>query len=84
MKPEQILPKKTIEQHPAKITAKEFFEMIKGNPSVFEHWETPLEITEFIDCEYSPITHLSKHLTFSGKDNHGDSAMFCDYSSRQA
>jgi hypothetical protein len=46
------------------ITAKEFYEMIEKDPSVFEHWDTPLEITEPISCNKSPITHLSRHLTF--------------------
>jgi hypothetical protein len=48
------------------ITAKEFYAMIEKDPAVFEHWETPLEITEPIHCYKSPITHLSPHLTFSG------------------
>jgi hypothetical protein len=59
-----------------KITAKEFYAMISKNPSVFEHWDSPLEITEFIQCSLSPITHLSKHLTFSGKSGNGDAAHF--------
>jgi hypothetical protein len=32
-----------VKEHPAKITAKEFLEMIAENPAVFEHWNTPLE-----------------------------------------
>jgi hypothetical protein len=52
-----------------KITGYQFQKMIEENPSVFEHWDTPLEITESVDCSYSPITHLSKYLIFSGKDN---------------
>jgi hypothetical protein len=60
-----------------KITSKEFLEMIRENPSVFEHWNTPLEITDYVDCQNSPITHLSKHLTFSGIENiNGESATF--------
>jgi hypothetical protein len=59
-----------------KITAKEFLAMIERNPSGFEHWNTPLEITEYIDCRESPITHLSPHLTFSGKNGNGDAADF--------
>ncbi len=50
--------------------------MLTENPSVFKHWETPLEIIEYVDCEASPITHLSPLLTFSGRDNVGDSACF--------
>jgi hypothetical protein len=68
--------KKAVETHPAKITAKEFLEMVAENPSVFEHWETPLEITEYVNCNNLPITHLSPHLTFSGKDKFGNSASF--------
>jgi hypothetical protein len=67
---------KAIETHPAKITAKEFYGMISENPSVFEHWETPLEITEHVDCRDSPITHLSPHLTFSGRSENGHAANF--------
>jgi hypothetical protein len=59
-----------------KITAEEFLNMVAKNPSVFEHWDTPLEITEYVDCEYSPITHLSKHLTFSGRSESGEAAKF--------
>jgi hypothetical protein len=51
-----------------KITAKEFLAMIKKNPSVFEYWDTPLEITQYVNCEDSLITHLSPHLIFSGKN----------------
>jgi hypothetical protein len=59
-----------------KITAEEFYAMIERNPSVFEHWDTPLEITEFALCSEFPITHLSKHLIFSGTDEIGHSADF--------
>jgi hypothetical protein len=61
-----------------KITATDFLAMILENPSVFEHWETPLEITDFIDCSGYEITHLSPHLTFSGKTSLGFSANFSD------
>jgi hypothetical protein len=67
-----------VEKYPAKITADEFKKMISENPSVFEHWNTPLEITEYVNCENSEITHLSKHLTFSGKNDIGYSANFWD------
>jgi hypothetical protein len=67
---------KAVENYPAKITAAQFKKMILENPSVFEHWETPLEITEFVDCTDSPITHLSPLLTFAGRDNKGNSASF--------
>ncbi len=50
--------------------------IIAENPSVFEHWETPLEITGYVNCQNSPITHLSPHLTFSGKNEDGDTASF--------
>jgi hypothetical protein len=70
--------KKAVETHPAKITAAKFLAMIDENPSVFEHWETPLEITEYVDCRDSNITHLSPHLTFSGKDNDEWSATFSE------
>jgi hypothetical protein len=78
MKKEQILAeaKKAIAENPAKITAAEFLAMIAENPSVFEHWNTPLEITEYVECKNSPITHLSPHLTFSGKDFEETSASF--------
>jgi hypothetical protein len=59
-----------------KITAEEFYAMITENPSVFKHWNTPLEITEFVKCDRSPITHLSKHLSFSGKNEDGRVAEF--------
>jgi hypothetical protein len=61
-----------------RITAKEFLAMISENPSVFEHWNTPLEITEHVDCKKSKITHLSKHLTFSAQDRNGDAADFSE------
>jgi hypothetical protein len=51
-----------------KISANEFYDMIEKNPRVFEHWNTPLEITESVSCIGSEITHLSPHLTFSGND----------------
>jgi hypothetical protein len=70
--------KKAAESHPAKITAKEFLAMVKENPSIFEHWETPLEITEYVDCSSSIITHLSPHLTFSGKNENENTASFYD------
>jgi hypothetical protein len=59
-----------------KITADEFHNMIRKNPSVFEHWNTPLEITEFVICNNSDITHLSPLLTFSGRDQGGEVAAF--------
>jgi hypothetical protein len=59
------------------ITASEFYGMIEKNPNVFEHWNTPLEIIESINCKKSPITHLSPLLTFSGNDD-GTSALFTD------
>jgi hypothetical protein len=52
--------------------------MIKENPAVFEHWDTPLEITGNVDCRNSPITHLSSHLTFSEPNKEGYSANFWD------
>jgi hypothetical protein len=58
------------------ITATEFQNLLSRNPSVFEHWDTPLNITEYINCTNSPITHLSKHLIFSGTDENGNSAHF--------
>jgi hypothetical protein len=61
---------------PTKITAKEFLAMIREKPSVFKHWDIPLEITEYVDCKFSEITHLSPHLTFSGRDATGHSASF--------
>jgi hypothetical protein len=59
-----------------KISAKEFLRMITENPSGFEHWDTPLEITEYVQCWKSAITHLSKYLTFSGKDSENNCADF--------
>jgi hypothetical protein len=59
-----------------RITAKEFYAMTDENPSVFEHWNTPLEITEYTFCTESPITHLSKHLIFSGRNESGEAAEF--------
>jgi hypothetical protein len=51
------------------ITAKEFLAMIAENPSIFEYWNSPLEIISYVDCKDSKITHLSKYLTFSGKND---------------
>jgi hypothetical protein len=65
-----------IKEYPPKITAKEFLEMIAENPSIFEQWNTPLEITEYVDCSDSNITYLSPHLTFSGRNEDGDTADF--------
>jgi hypothetical protein len=59
-----------------RITAEEFHKLIDGNPSVFEYWNTPLEITEYVTCQNSPITHLSPHLIFSGIDRSGWAANF--------
>jgi hypothetical protein len=58
-----------------KITADTFHTMVEENPSVFEHWDTPLEISGFVNCEGSPITHLSPHLIFSGTPD-GEAANF--------
>jgi hypothetical protein len=69
---------KAVEEHPAKITAAEFHKMINENPAVFKHWETPLEITEYVNCKFSAITHLSPHLTFSGRNSNGASADFSE------
>jgi hypothetical protein len=70
--------KKAIETTPAKITAAEFYTLLDENPSIFKAWKTPLEITEPVYLQYSPITHLSPHLTFSGKDEKDRSATFKD------
>ncbi len=50
--------------------------MVKKNPSVFKDWKTPLEIKGYVECEESPITHLSKHLIFSGRNKAGNTADF--------
>jgi hypothetical protein len=50
--------------------------MIAETPSVFEHWDTPREITEYVCCDFSEITHLSPYLIFSGKDSDGKVADF--------
>jgi hypothetical protein len=50
--------------------------MIEENPSVFRDWEEPAEITEHVNCTESVITHLSKHLIFSGKNPSGNAAVF--------
>jgi hypothetical protein len=70
------IPSKAAETHPRKITAEEFYAMIDKHPAVFEHWDTPLEITGYVDCENSEITHLSKYLTFSGRNEWGKCACF--------
>jgi hypothetical protein len=57
------------------ITAGEFIEMFAKNASVFEHWDTPLEIIGYVYCDNSRITHLSKHLTFLGNEK-GEAASF--------
>jgi hypothetical protein len=59
-----------------KITANEFHKMILENPSVFEDWDSPLEITGYVFCKGTKITHLSKHLTFSGRNRGGECANF--------
>jgi hypothetical protein len=58
------------------ITAKEFLAMIENNPSVFENWNTPLEIAEYVSCKESYITHLSPHLHFTGKNQADTTAIF--------
>jgi hypothetical protein len=67
---------KAVETYPAKITSVEFHKLLEENPSVFEHWDTPLEITEYIFCRNKAITHLSPHLTFSGTNESGHAAAF--------
>jgi hypothetical protein len=59
-----------------KISAKEFLSMVSENPAIFEHWDTPLEITSHVECYNSSIPHLSKYLIFSGKNKEGESADF--------
>jgi hypothetical protein len=59
-----------------KITATEFLNMLGKNLSVFQHWDTPLEITDYVDCSDSQIKYLSKHLIFSGRNTAGDAADF--------
>jgi hypothetical protein len=76
MNPFQTLLRKLTKKIPSKITAKEFLAMIAENPSIFEHWETPLEITGYVNCGESNITHLSKQLTFSGRNSIGETASF--------
>jgi hypothetical protein len=66
-----------------KISASEFYAMIEKNPSIFEHWNTPLEIIEYVDCRSSKITHLSPHLTFTGKNENELSAFFSNCKSLQ-
>jgi hypothetical protein len=78
MKPAHLLSEapKAVKSHPKIITAQEFLEMIAENPSVFEHWNTPLEITGVVNCIRSNITHLSPSLTFSGFNKDGNTAYF--------
>jgi hypothetical protein len=59
-----------------KITAEQFLELVQHRPSAFEHWNTPLEITGVVNCIESRITHLSPFLTFSGRNNVGETAKF--------
>jgi hypothetical protein len=59
-----------------KIKEQEFLDMINGDPAFFEHWNTPLEIIEFVNCQNTEITHLSPYLTFSGKSKVGETADF--------
>jgi hypothetical protein len=61
---------------PSQITAKEFYAMTLRNPSIFKDWNTPLEITEYVNCKGSKITHLSRHLTFTESNEEGWSANF--------
>jgi hypothetical protein len=64
-------------EKPTKINRDTFYDMITENPSVFKDWNTPLEITEFVDCcRDLKLTHLSPYLTFSGKNEDGVSADF--------
>jgi hypothetical protein len=49
-----------------KLNAKEFLALITENPSVFKEWTEPTEITEYVDCSKSNITHLSPLLKFNG------------------
>jgi hypothetical protein len=37
------------------ITAKEFYAMIVENPSVFEHWNTPHKVAQFLKTTFPEI-----------------------------
>jgi hypothetical protein len=58
------------------LTANEFNLLVHDNPSVFKTLQHPIEVTQYIYAYNSPITHLSKHLTFSGENPHRRSASF--------
>jgi hypothetical protein len=55
-----------------KISADEFYRMVLGNLSIFKTLETPLEVTEYLNCKITEITHLSQYLTFSGRNKDGE------------
>jgi hypothetical protein len=68
--------KTAIAETPKRICEEEFLAMVMDNPSIFKDWEIPLEITEFVDCSNSKITHLSPLLRFTGRNNAGNVADF--------
>ena len=59
-----------------KITGEEFTNLIEKDPSWCLTIKKPLEITTYVNLEYSKITHLSELLNFTGKNTYGDSADF--------
>lgn len=55
-----------------KITAKQFKKYVKVDPTWASHLTEDLEITGYCDLYNSKITHLSKHLFFTGGDMESD------------
>lgn len=58
------------------LTAKEFKEIIKNDPSWAKSLQEPVEIRTYINLDNSNITHLSPFLRFTGRDKDGNVASF--------
>jgi hypothetical protein len=67
----------SISEKTERITAKEFLQRVEENPAWAKGLEHPVIVNEHVNLSDSKITHLSRWLRFSGKDDHGESANFC-------
>lgn len=59
-----------------KLTAKEFKDLVEGNPTWAKGLTTKVEVIDFCELDNSPIQCLSPHLHFKGKNKEGWSALF--------
>jgi len=67
----------SISEKTERISALEFLKRIEDNPSWAKSLEHPVVVYQYVDLSDSNITHLSRWLRFSGKDDYGESANFC-------